>query len=182
MTYNKMQEVKREVYAMRNGVVADVLRKAGSPFRFIMGVNIPQLKEIAARRNPDPDLAAELRADRACRESQLLWPLLIDPATVTVEEARDWLRSSASRESTDILCLSLLRCRDDALSLALECLADVVAEDNIRYAGLRLLWNIVGKCPEDVLDAANLEIAASRPSTKHLAEMLAEEARFQLGD
>ena len=32
---------------MRNGIVADTLRKAGSPYRIIFGLNLPQISEIA---------------------------------------------------------------------------------------------------------------------------------------
>ncbi len=49
-SYSRMQEMKRAIYAMRNGVVADALRSARSPYRFIMGVNLPQLKEIEIGR------------------------------------------------------------------------------------------------------------------------------------
>ncbi len=40
-------EIKQRLYAMRNGVIADSLRNAGSPYRSIFGLNLPQLTEIA---------------------------------------------------------------------------------------------------------------------------------------
>ncbi len=181
MSYNRMQEIKREMYAMRNGIVADALRKGGSPYRFIMGVNLPQLKEIAARQQPDPSLVAELRADTSCRESQLLAPLVADAGLLTAGEAREWIRTSTSREATDILCHALLRRRDDALDLALSCLGDDEADEDVRYAGVRLLWNLVNTMPEKVLEAAEAEAAAGYGSTATLARSLADEARFILG-
>lgn len=181
MSYNRMQEIKREMYAMRNGIVADALRKAGSPYRFIMGVNLPQLKEIAARQERDSVLVAELRADTACRESQLLAPLIADAEALTFAESIEWIRTSSSREATDILCHALLRRRSDALDLALECLSPDETNEDVRYAGVRLLWNLVSHSPDKVLDAAEAEAKAGFVSTSALARALAEEARFILG-
>lgn len=175
-----MQEIKREMYAMRNGIIADALRKAGSPYRFIMGVNLPQLKEIALRHGIDAGLAAELRADTACRESQLLAPMMMPSDMIDAAGAEEWIRSSTSREATDILCHSLLRDKDYALSLAARCLADDETDDEVRYAGIRLLWNLVNKAPAEVLPLADREQQRALPATLHLAASLADEARFLL--
>ena len=67
--FNIMQQVKRSLFAMRNGVVADSLRKAGCPHRIVFGVNLPQLNEIAAKYGPSEELAEALWADTALRES-----------------------------------------------------------------------------------------------------------------
>ena len=46
--FNPLQNIKRRFFALRNGVIADTLRRAGSPFKIIFGLNLPQLAEIAA--------------------------------------------------------------------------------------------------------------------------------------
>ena len=48
-SFNEMQTVKRHFFALRNGVIADALRRAGSPFRIIFGLNLPQIAEIAMK-------------------------------------------------------------------------------------------------------------------------------------
>lgn len=58
--FSRLQHVKRRFFAMRNGVIADTYRRAGSPFRIIFGLNLPQITEIAAEFAPDSELAAEL--------------------------------------------------------------------------------------------------------------------------
>ena len=180
-SYSRMQEMKRAIYAMRNGVVADALRSARSPYRFIMGVNLPQLKEIAARFGRDAALAAELRADTVCRESQLMAPLVADPDAVDAVEAQKWLLGSTSREATDILCHSLLRHRDDAMDLARIALAVEDESGDVGYAGLRLLWNLVARYPAEVLGMAEAALVSGRTSTARMAQALADEARFILG-
>lgn len=181
MTYNRMQEIKRRIYAMRNGVVADALRKGGSPYRFIMGVNYPQLREIAADFAGDCELAAALRADADCRESQIIAPMVMPAGTLDRAEARKWLTSLNSREATDALCHSLLRREPYTLKLAAECLAPDVEDEPTLYGGIRLAWNLVNAFPAEVLAIAEAEKEMGRQVTQHLADTLAEEARFILG-
>lgn len=171
--YNKMQGIKREIYAMRNGIVADTLRRAGSPYRFIMGVNLPQLKEIAARHGYDAELATELRKDRACRESQMLAPMLVDPAGIDVEAAMEWISGAADREAIDILCHSLLRHSPTPFNIAQRTLAPDVADPLTRYAGIRLLWNVYSADPARARALAEGEAASSS-----LAASLIEELNF----
>ena len=42
-----LQQIKSRFMAMRNGIVADALRKGGMPHKVIFGLNVPQLSEIA---------------------------------------------------------------------------------------------------------------------------------------
>ncbi len=179
--YNKMQQIKRDIFAMRNGIVAETLRRAGSPYRFIMGVNIPQLKEIAARYSGDAELAALLRADRASRESQLIAPMIFPRGWVSRSDAREWLASSVSREAIDIICHSLLRHEDYALPLAGDCLA-AEGDDTLAYAGIRLLWNLVSSRPSVVREMAVAEADKGRRVTQAEAIRLIEEADFLVGD
>ena len=63
--YRPMQAVKRHFFAMRNGVIADTLRHAGSPFRYIFGMNLPQLVETAEMTGKSRGLAEEWSAPAA---------------------------------------------------------------------------------------------------------------------
>lgn len=182
-TYNNMQQIKRRIYAMRNGIVADALRKGGSPYKYIMGVNLPQLKEIATETGTDVALARDLMADTLSRESQLMAPMIMPRGEVAIQEAEGWLRGLASREAVDVVCHSLLRHEPYAFDLARRMLA--VADDDLepRYAGLRLLWNLVGSRAAEILPVAEAEASRGDDAgLKMLAEGLAEEARYMLGD
>lgn len=178
--YNNMQLIKRRIYAMRNGIVADTLRKAGSTYKYIMGVNLPQLKGIAAETGTDAALARALMADSLSRESQLIAPMVMPRGEVGIDEAEEWLRGVTSREAVDVVCHSLLRHEPYAFDLARRMLA---ADDlESRYAGLRMLWNLVSTCPADILPVAESEATrGDDASLKALARGLAEEARFMLG-
>lgn len=140
-----MQALKRDMFAMRNGVVADALRKGGCPFKIIFGVNLPQLSEIASRCRKSRLFAQEVWANSTTRESMLIAPMLMPAEEFTRDMAREWVRQAPSAEVADVLCLKLLRHMDYALELAQEliCEYDLMA----KYAGLRLMCNLAPKHP-----------------------------------
>ena len=175
--FNEMQQLKRTLFAMRNGVVADTLRKAGCPHRIVFGLNLPQLNEIAASMTPSADLAERLRADVNLRESALLAPMLYPVAELTYEKARQWALTTMWHEDADILCFKLLRHTPFAGRLAAELCAAPDSAPLARYTGLRLYFNLVSKFPADALGAARSELQRPQPLST-LASMLAEEAAF----
>lgn len=184
--YNDMQVVKRQFFAMRNGVVADALRKGGSPFRFIFGVNLPQLRDIAAGVNRSSDLAEKLWANDATRESMLIAPM-IQPADVfTIGDARRWISTIPAPEVADVLCLKLLRSQPYALDL-IDILindADSGATDAemLRYTALRLMFNLVGQYPEKAREVAERIAATPARLTAPVAAALVQEAGYLLAN
>lgn len=143
--YNAMQAVKRRFFAMRNGILADTLRKAGSPYPIIFGLNVPQLREIADSIGPDTELADRLHANATTRCSRLLAPMLHQPA-IERSKAEQWLRDSLSTEETDLLCHNLLRRQPYAPALSRAILAEAVAQSP--------LWSAPSKdCPPEATPA-----------------------------
>ena len=61
---------------MRNGAVADYMRRMGAPYKIIFGVNLPHLSEIASETVPSQELARQLWANSSTRESMLLAPMI----------------------------------------------------------------------------------------------------------
>jgi len=174
-----MQRAKRCMFSMRNGVVADALRKGGSPFQIIFGVNLPQLVEIAEQLPHTFSMASELWHNTTTRESMLIAPLLMPREEMTRELARTWASEVPAPEVADILCHRLLRHLPFAADLAQELLSSDV--DIERYTGLRLMFNLVSLMPGQALEAAKTEAARVCPLTHRVAMMLIEEAGFILG-
>lgn len=177
--FNRMQRLKRSLYAMRNGVVADSLRKAGCPHRIVFGLNLPQLNEIASQYGPDEALAEELWKDTALRESALLAPMLYPLDKLTFDHAWRLAVGTMWHEDADILCFKLLRHAPFASELA-EKLAACDQSRMCRYTGLRLYFSLVSREPRKALAAAQAELQRPDALTA-LASMLAEEAGFILG-
>ena len=131
-----LQAIKHRFYAMRNGIVADTLRRAGAEYRVIFGVNLPQLKEIASDIGYDAVLARELWANVSTRESVLLAPMIMPAEEFTIDEARRWVASAPSVEAVDVLCLRLLGRMPFAAQIADECL---VSDSRLmQYAAMHL--------------------------------------------
>lgn len=95
---------------MRNGIVADALRKGGMPHKVIFGLNVPQLSEIATSVISDREVLAEqLWADREVRESRLLACWLFDPTVMPEQRVRMLIDEVRTREEADILAFRTLR-------------------------------------------------------------------------
>lgn len=175
--FSRLQQVKRRFFAMRNGVIADTYRRAGSPFRIIFGLNIPQICEIADEFSPDSELAAELWANSTTRESMLLAPMLLSPESLSREQALKMIQESPSAETTDILCHKLLRHTPFSFELALEN-ADAQCTVLCRYAALRLLWHHLGHHKEIIKQIAEEEISRQHPLTQLPASQIIQEIEF----
>ena len=174
--FNEMQTIKRNFFAMRNGIVADSLRKAGSPFPVIFGVNLPQLDEIAANTGRNKALALQLYNDTRTRESMLVAPMVFPPEEMTQELALEWLQKSRAVEVTDILCHKLLRKLSFAPQVAASALQST--DEMLRYGGIRILWNLLPSPAKDFKAEIQAEVMKDSPLTKRPAEMLLEEIDF----
>lgn len=176
--FNPMQRVKRSLYSMRNGIVANGLRRAGCPYRLVFGVNLPQLNEIAAGIGKDAALAEALWADTDLRESALLAPMIYPHEMLTQDKALELVTRVKWPEDADILCFKLLRYAPFAGELAARLASS--EEPLKRYTGLRLYFCTLSEHPAAALKAAEDELARHDPISG-LASMLADEARFLLG-
>lgn len=114
----RLAEIKHSFFAMRNGIVADTLRKAGMEYKTIFGLQLPQLSEIARVYGKDEVLASLLWNDTDVRESRLLACWLMPPEAPAADEAIAMGRSTGTREEADILAFRMLRHRHDAADIA----------------------------------------------------------------
>lgn len=181
-SFNKMQTLKRRFFAMRNGLLADQMRRAGSPFRIIFGLNIIQLNEIARDYGHDPELAATLWENTTTRESMLLAPMLWHPDDFSHDDAVRLCSALPDTEVADMVCHRLLRLRHDAASIVD---ALIISEKPLmRYTALRLTLPLTGAKinPHKVIEIADTEISAKNPLTLPLAAMVKSEAEFILED
>lgn len=168
-----MQAIKRRFFAMRNGVVADVLRRAGSPYRVIFGLNLPQIVDIASSTGPSRELAEALWANNTTRESVLAAPMLMPRDAFTIEDARRWSETVPDREAADYLCHRLLRHMPYAMSLADEL---SLAGGIKRYTGVRLAVNLVYAHPAEAMAiAARILASDNEPQVERLANQIVTE-------
>ena len=179
-SFNPVQQLNRRLYAMRNGIVADTLRRAGCPFKIIFGLNLPQLVEIAAETPKSVELAEQMWFDTVKRENMLIAPMIMPREEMTIERARRWVGIIPSAEVADILCHRLLRHCD----FALEFVSELAGSENSinRYLAVRLMFNLVSKYPQEAKEVARAESERNDPFTCIVALNLMEEANFILGE
>lgn len=118
-----VNSIRKQIYALRNGLIADTLRKGGLEQKYIFGLQLPQIKEIAIQYHPAADdecaaLARELWADKECRESRLLACHIMPVPEIQEQEAFEWASDIVSREEADILAFRLLRYLPSAATLS----------------------------------------------------------------
>ncbi len=174
--FNDIQNIKRRFFAMRNGIIADTLRKSGSPYRLIFGLNLPQITEIALSVGKNATIAETLHADTATRESQLMAPMIMPEEEMTREKALQWLLGATSGEAADILCHKLLRRLPYALEVAQAALREGSPQG--RYGGVRLMWNLIPAQADAVYPLARQEADRGDDAVSRLARSLVEEIDF----
>ena len=174
--FNEMQALKRRFFAMRNGIIADTMRKAGSPFKIVFGLVLPQIEEIAGEIGYNPELSKRLWDNRSTRESMLIAPMLLDPAQVTVDEAVELAQTSPSTEIADNLVHKLLRKMPESYSLA-----GTLAghhDEICRYCAMRLLWHHLSQNMTEVKALAEQELASNSRLTAQPARQIVDEIDF----
>ena len=180
--FNKIQTLKRRFFAMRNGLLADQMRRAGSNFRIIFGLNIVQINEIAADYGHDSEFASTLWENTTTRESMLLAPMLWSVDDFNYEGAIKLCHEVTDAEVADIVCHKLLKRRDDVITI-IDALIDA-EQPILRYIALRLTLPMIGGkiSPERALEMAEIEMGKGESLTAALAAMIKSEADFLLED
>lgn len=118
-----LTQIRKEFYALRNGLIADTLRKGGLEQKYIFGLQLPQIKDMAERfRQADTEesssLARSLWKDHECREARLLACHMMPHSSITADEAIEWAEDVSTREEADILAFRLLRYLPQAQGIA----------------------------------------------------------------
>lgn len=172
-----VRDIKRQFFAMRNGIIADRMRSLGAPYKIIFGLNLPQVAEIAARFEPSEELASFLWNNNTTRESLLIAPMLFPRSELTADKARAMIETAPTTEAVDILCHRLLRHLPDAIPFAVSLAGS--SREMTRYAALRLLINLFPASAEAVGDVARRELAEGGSTlTAAPARMILDEIEF----
>ncbi len=104
-----INRVKKDLYAMMNGVVAQQLRERGIRYRIIYGTELPRLENYAAELKDEVqeeqaryDLAQALWKTET-RECRLLAPMLMPAAMFLPEVADIWVEQTHTQEEASCL-------------------------------------------------------------------------------
>ncbi|MCM1021482.1 MAG: DNA alkylation repair protein [Muribaculum sp.] len=170
-------DIKKQFYAFRNGIIAETLRKQGSPYKYIFGLNLPQINEIAQNTEHTVELALQLLDNESTRESQLLSAMLIPANRLTVNLAQEWIEKAKSREAIDVFCMKQL---SQNREIAVELIASNIGATNplTRYAVLRMFFRLLPEKLEDAKKFAEHEFAQNCDTTRLIALQLLNEISY----
>lgn len=129
-----IQEIRKEFFAYRNGMLADTLRGYGDPHEVIFGLEVPRLAEIARRCEPSAELADALWADRESRECRLLASYLYPIDSTEMEKCVALAAECRNQEEADMLAFRLFK----RLPYAAELLAELNRRPDCRKAAKAL--------------------------------------------
>ena len=175
-SFNNMQTLKRRFFAMRNGALAENMRRQGAKYKIIFGVNLPQLIEIASETPQSVQLAQALWDNQSTRESMLIAPMLYPREEFGIDVARQWISTIPTAEVCDIFCHKLLRYKGYAVQLISE--IEDSDKDMERYTAIRLLFNLLPNNLEYAHKVATKEFNRKCQLTEQLSRMLIEEIEF----
>ncbi|MBR5638498.1 MAG: DNA alkylation repair protein [Muribaculaceae bacterium] len=171
------QEFRKEFFAYRNGIVAELLRSAGDPHTMIMGCQLADVIAITSRYEKDARLAQALWDDAHHRECRMAATMLYPIENFDMAIALAWCQSVESTEIADILCHRLLRHLDYATQLWQQ-LHDS-DQPLAQYTAYRLLLNLmlmnrIEKTAE-IRSMIKKDLTTAPPSLRQLLESIAEE-------
>lgn len=172
-----IQEVKKEFFAYRNGIIAEQLRAAGDPHTMIMGCQLADVIAIAEHYEKSVELAQALWNDVNHRECRMAATMLYPTENFDIETAVAWCQSVESVEIADVLCHRLLR----HLPYAVELWKQLLACDKklVRYTAWRLLLNLLImnriEKTEELRTMVEKELKSAQPPLRQVLESIAEE-------
>ena len=115
----QIAQIRRNIVLSMNGEVSIQMRRNGIVYERNYGVDIPRLKQIAAKYSPNHELAQALWQLKI-RESMILASLLEPIEEFTMEDACNWLKDFSHTEIIEQVSQNLLSKLTFAESLCLD--------------------------------------------------------------
>ena len=171
------QDIRKEFFAYRNGIIAEQLRAAGDPHTMIMGCQLADIIAITSRYEKNTALAQELWDDEKHRECRMAATMLYPAEEFKMETAIAWCLSVESVEIADVLCHRLLR----HLPYAVELWKQLLTCDKklVLYTAWRLLLNLLIMNRIEKTDGlrsmVEKELKSAQPPLRKVLESIAEE-------
>lgn len=137
----QIRQIKSDFFSLRNGEIADTLRKAGNPYKIIFGLQMPQLEQIAEKCGKNKELAEWMWANDSTRESKLFATMIYPIEKFDIEKTEKWVREAETFELIDSLCFRIIRHINNSENLVDKYIES--KEERMRYFAFRLAINLL---------------------------------------
>ena len=161
--------IKAELRSVMNGVASRAIRESGLGYKLSYGVELPRLREIAARFAPDRRLALELWQENV-RECKMLAVMLYPMEDFDADMADLWVGSLQPEQAdlAGLLCMDLLSRASYAAELAFRWMAD--EREMYQLCGFQIVTRLLmqGAQLSPAAEAEFLDQAAATLPTSYL--------------
>ena len=107
-TQETLKEIKKQFRLFMNGIVSQSMREKGLDYKLNFGIELPRLKEIAAKFDKNHDVAQALWKENI-RECKILAGLLQPVDTFYPEIADIWVEDMHYPEIAELTCMNLFQ-------------------------------------------------------------------------
>ena len=167
--HEQLKDIKTQFRLAMNGAVSQSMREKGLVYKLNFGVELPRIKQIAARYEPNHELAQALWKEDI-RECKILATLLQPVETFLPEIADIWVESIRNIEMAELASMNLFCRLPYAPQKSLQWMADereYVQVCGFLTAARRLMQkgDVDGRTENELLDQS---IAAFLSGTYHV--------------
>lgn len=121
--HETIKDIKGQFRLFMNGVASQSMREKGLDYKLNFGIELPRLKEIAARYEKNHEVAQALWKENI-RECKILAGMLQPVETFYPEIADIWVEDMRYPEIAELTCMSLFQYLPYASEKAFEWMAD----------------------------------------------------------
>ena len=121
--HETIKDIKGQFRLFMNGVASQSMREKGLDYKLNFGIELPRLKEIAARYDKNHEVAQALWKENI-RECKILAGMLQPVETFYPEIADIWVEDMRYPEIAELTCMSLFQYLPYASEKAFEWMAD----------------------------------------------------------
>lgn len=140
--HEQVKEIKKQFRLYMNGVVSQSMREKGLDYKINFGIELPRLKEIAAKFEKNHDVAQSLWKENI-RECKILAGLLQPIDTFYPEIADIWVEDMHYPEIAELTCLNLFQYLPYASEKVFQWIAD--EGEYFQYCGYMLMARMLMK-------------------------------------
>lgn len=138
--HETIKEIKGQFRLYMNGIASQSMREKGLDYKLNFGIELPRLKEIAARYGKNHEVAQTLWKENI-RECKILAGMLQPVETFYPEIADIWIEDMHYPEIAELTCLNLFQYLPYASEKAFEWMAD--EREYFQFCGFMLLAKLL---------------------------------------
>ena len=139
-TQETIKEIKKQFRLFMNGIVSQSMREKGLDYKLNFGIELPRLKEIAAKFEKNHDVAQALWKENI-RECKILAGMLQPIDTFYPEIADIWVEDMHYPEIAELTCMNLFQHLPYASDKAFQWMAD--EREYFQFCGYMLMARLL---------------------------------------